>query len=124
LFGGTTARPNDTDAEQQQPRGYTQQAGEVVAGRPHLVRVVRGLDPRGDPQHAERQRHRDTPASAHARVRPRGEPEHRERHEPADEVIAGLGARLGLHVVVVNHVQPDDRDRDAEEEPLAAHGYS
>ena len=48
--------------------------------------------------------------------RPRREAEEGERDEGADDVVAGRGARLRLHDVVVEDVQRDQREADPEED--------
>ena len=63
------------EAEQEQPGGDGEQAGEVVARRADLTRVVEGLDPGGDPERPEEQRERAAAAAAQARIGPAGEPE-------------------------------------------------
>jgi hypothetical protein len=91
-----------------------EQAREVVAGRTDLDRVAHRFDAGDDPEHAGDQRQRPAAAATEAGIRPGCEGEGSERHEAADEVIAGGGARLGLHEVVVDHMQCDDADDEPE----------
>ena len=111
-------QPDDAEPEQRERRGDDEQAGEVVAGRPGRPRVVERLARGDDAEHAGHERQRAAPAATEARVRPGGQPEHGQRDEAADEVVAGRGARLGLHEVVVDHVQRDQGDPDPEDEGL------
>src|SRR4051812_3552304 len=118
--GGVAGAPQRHGAEtkQQHTGRNCQEAGEVVAGRPDLPRVVQALDAGGDPEDAERERQRPPPSSSQQRVRPRGEAEQRERHEAADDVVPGRGARLRLQVVVVEDVGGYDGERAAEQDGL------
>jgi len=117
------ARPPQRDGaerEQQQPGREAQQAREVVSRRTDLACVVIALDPTGDSENAEDEREEGASEAAQARVCPPGQREQRERHQPADEVVAGGGAGLGLEVVVVDDMQRDDGERGQEEEALPA----
>ena len=113
---------DDAEAEEQQTCGDRDQAGEVVTGRSELARVVQGLDPGGDPEHAEDQRDRAPTTAAQSRIRPHREPEHGERNQAADQVIAGRRSGLRLHEVVVEHVHRDDEHAEREDRGLTPDG--
>jgi hypothetical protein len=60
------------EAEEQHAGQERDQPGEVVAGRPDLHRVMHGLDPGGDSEDAEEERHGAAPSAPRPWVRPRG----------------------------------------------------
>ena len=107
------------EAQEQQAGRDRRKAGEVVTRGTDLPRVVEALDAGGDAEHAEHQGERAATTAAQARIRPGGETEQRERDEAADEVVACRRPRLRLQVVVVDHVQRDQRGRDPEQQRLS-----
>ena len=119
------ARPPERDQpqpEQRQPGAGREEAGEVVARRADLGRVVQGLDPGDDPEEADHQRDRRAGAAAHARVHERRQRERGQRNQPADQMIGGRRARLRLQEGVIGHMQADHADRRHEERGPVARG--
>ena len=97
------------DAEEHEPGEHRQEAGEVVAGRPAVQRVVHGLGAAEDAEEAGEERQRRAHSGPGPPVQGRGACEERQGHEAADEVVGHRGARLGLQEAVVDDVQRDER---------------
>ena len=73
-------------------------------------------------EEAEHERDRAAQTGTRAAVHECAEPKTRQRHEAADEMVARRGAGLRLEEVVVQHVEPDNGGRHANEHDLGSRG--
>lgn len=103
-----TPERHSPDDEEHKAAERRHDPGEVVAGRPAVERVVRGLGAGEDAEEADEERKRGAHTGTKAAVERRSAEHQRKRHEPADQVVGSRGAWVRLKKVVVDNVQRDE----------------
>jgi hypothetical protein len=108
-----TPERRGADAQQYEPGDHREQAGVVVAGRPDLCGVVRGLGADEQTEEPREQRCRTAGSRAQVRIDGGAQAEERDEREPTDQMVGGRDPCIRLQEAVVDDVQGDHRQGGA-----------